>query len=512
MSEVKKTIGTQKEWMSSIQILFSLIVLMFFLYQKTVISIAEMWWTSETYAHGIAIIPFSLYMIWTNRQQLALLMPSFSWKGILLLLPFVLIWLTGALVDVLVIQQLGFLGMVWALILAVMGWTVVKHILFPLAFLFFTIPIGEGLIPVLMDITAVFTVKALILTGIPVYWEGMYFAIPSGNFEVAKACSGVRYLFASIALGSLFAYINFNGYKKRTIFIIVSILLPIIANGFRAYGIVLIAHYSNLKYAVGVDHLVYGWIFFGLIMFLLFYMGNKWGDSASEEAVAHVMPLSKNYNFNVVIPVFFLFVTSIGPIVMALTEREHVVVQGAVLQAPELRERWTRTQDASIQPWDIGFNGASHELNLIYVNGLSLARLYVAFYENESQGTEAINQGNRLYNVEQWTEVKRSTISLTLRDGEVVLNQQILRSGDYERIIWYGYDLDGFITNNIYVGKLMQAWKRLTGKDRGAAVMVFMADVTSGREDTADQLEDFVNAIYSPIQESLLNVRNRHQV
>ena len=53
-------------------------------------------------------------------------------------------------------------------------------------------------------------------------------------------------------------------------FIAASIVVPIVANWLRAYMIVMIGHLSNNKYAVGVDHLIYGWVFFGVVMMLLF--------------------------------------------------------------------------------------------------------------------------------------------------------------------------------------------------------------------------------------------------
>jgi hypothetical protein len=57
-----------------------------------------------------------------------------------------------------------------------------------------------------------------------------------------------------------------------------SIALPILANGLRAYAIVMIGHLSNMKLAVGVDHLIYGWIFFGVMLVIMFAIGILWAD------------------------------------------------------------------------------------------------------------------------------------------------------------------------------------------------------------------------------------------
>ena len=65
---------------------------------------------------------------------------------------------------------------------------------------------------------------------------------------------------------------------KRLLFVALSVIVPIIANGMRAYMIVMIAHLSDMKLALGIDHLIYGWLFFGLVMLLLFWIGSFWRD------------------------------------------------------------------------------------------------------------------------------------------------------------------------------------------------------------------------------------------
>ena len=124
-------------------------------------------------------------------------------------------------------------------------------------------PFGEFLLPVLMEYTANFTVTALRLSGIPVYREGLQFVIPSGSWSVVEACSGVRYLIASFMIGTLFAYLNYRSTRRRLVFMGVSIVVPILANWLRAYMIVMLGHLSGNTIAVGVDHLIYGWLFFG---------------------------------------------------------------------------------------------------------------------------------------------------------------------------------------------------------------------------------------------------------
>ena len=42
--------------------------------------------------------------------------------------------------------------------------------------------------------------------------------------------------------------------------------------------IVMLGHFSGMKIATGVDHLVYGWVWFGIVMFFLFWAGGFFRD------------------------------------------------------------------------------------------------------------------------------------------------------------------------------------------------------------------------------------------
>ena len=137
-----------------------------------------------------------------------------------------------------------------------------------------------------MEHTADFTVAALRLTGIPVYREGQFFTIPTGSWSVVEACSGLRYLIASVTVGVLYAYLTYRSPARRAAFVAASIVVPIVANWVRAYMIVMIGHLSGMKYAVGVDHLIYGWVFFGIVMLLLFWIGSFWREDVAPAAAA----------------------------------------------------------------------------------------------------------------------------------------------------------------------------------------------------------------------------------
>jgi len=278
------------QWRRPLAVFTLLLLAVLLFYGATGLAMVGIWERSETFAHAFVVPPISLWLIWRQRSSLALLTPRPAPLFLLPMAAVALLWLLGELAAVNAATQFALTGMLVLLVPVVFGWPVARCIAFPLGFLFFAVPFGEFALPQLMDWTAHFTVAALRLSGIPVYQEGLQFIIPSGSWSVVEACSGIRYLMASVMVGTLFAYLNYRSMTRRWIFVAFSIVLPLAANWLRAYIIVMLGHYSGNTLAVGADHLVYGWVLFGIIMVVMFMVGARWAEPDSPAPVADHIP------------------------------------------------------------------------------------------------------------------------------------------------------------------------------------------------------------------------------
>jgi exosortase/archaeosortase family protein len=159
------------------------------------------------------------------------------------------------------------------LALAVLGWRLWWVLAGPLLYLYFLVPFGAFLTPKLQDFTTVFVRHGLDLLQIPAYIDGYTIEIPEGTFYIAEACAGLRFLIASIAFGCLYALLMYRSPWRRVAFFVASIVVPIIANGIRAVGIVALGHLLGSAQAAATDHVLYGWIFFSLVILLLIALG-----------------------------------------------------------------------------------------------------------------------------------------------------------------------------------------------------------------------------------------------
>jgi exosortase A len=229
----------------------------------------DQWWNSSTFNH-ILLVPFIIgWLIWARAGELAKLQPECWWPGLIPFAGAMMLWLLGAVSSLDLFRQAGAVAALASLAITLLGPRVSAGLAFPLAYMAFLVPVGEELVPWLQMITADITIALTEASGIPAHIEGVFIDTPAGLFEVAEACSGVNFLIAMVALGTLVAHVAFRSNVRRAAFMIAAIALPIIANGIRAWGTIHIAQSQGVEFAAGVDHIVYGWVFFAIIVAVL---------------------------------------------------------------------------------------------------------------------------------------------------------------------------------------------------------------------------------------------------
>ena len=382
------TISIAPNWRRALPVFVLLLLAVLLLYRETGLAMVGIWERSETFAHAFVVPPISLWLIWRQRARLALLTPRAAPVFLLPLAGVMLLWLVGQLAAVNAATQFALTGMLVLLVPVTLGWPVARCIAFPLGFLFFAVPFGEFVMPQLMEWTAHFTVAALRVSGIPVYQEGLQFIIPSGNWSVVEACSGIRYLMASMMVGTLFAYLNYRSIKRRWIFVGVSILLPLVANWLRAYMIVMLGHLSGNKLATGADHLIYGWVFFGIIMLAMFMIGARWAEpdapppDAEQVAVAVSSPAAP-----LRVPVLAALVLMLAaPAVWLQGMDEQARLNLAALTAPDLGAQGWQPGDAPVANFKPNFENPLGELQTGYRRGDAKVGVYIGYYRQQNFG------------------------------------------------------------------------------------------------------------------------------
>jgi exosortase A len=292
------------------------------LFNPEVAAAVHTWDTSTAYNHCFLVIPIALYLLWDRRFDLVGIEPRPTPAVLLLGLPLAVVWLAAERLGIMEGRQLLAVSFVELLFLAILGKRLWWAMAGPLLYLYFLVPFGDFLTPRLQDFTTWFIQRGLDVLGVPAYIDGYVIEIPQGTFFVAEACAGLRFLIASIAFGCLYALMMYRSPVRRGVFILVSIVVPIIANGFRGLGIVYLGYLLNSAQAAAADHIIYGWLFFSFVILVLIALGLPFRqDHISTRAAAPVNePASAPYSMRGMLAVALgmVVVAAISPTIAGL--------------------------------------------------------------------------------------------------------------------------------------------------------------------------------------------------
>jgi len=444
------------------------------IFWSTTAAMADVWITNETFTHGFLILPISLWLIWEQRHRLRSVRLARDPRALLFLLPTLALWFLASLIDVAIVQELAMVAMIPLTVWWVLGLPITLALLFPLCYLFFAVPLGQSLIPPMMELTADVSVSLVQRSGVPIYRDGLSFELPTGRWAVVEECSGVRYLIASAALGTIYAYITYRSTTKRLLFVIASLVVPIIANGLRAYGIVMIGHLSGMKYAVGADHLLYGWVFFGIVIFFLFWVGGFWadreeappGDDASAPAAESTQ--TRAWSGQAMLALGLLLVVSFGTQALKGGSTESLPAD-ASLAISLSSDSWSPVDvERSEDDWRPMHNNPDLTATRGFRSAAGEVIVDVAYFHRQRENAEAVSSLNRLS--DPYEGAWKLTAQRRITNGGTELVETELTYRAEKVLVWSAYLVGDRYFASATLAKLYQAQRLLRGQHDAAWV------------------------------------------
>ena len=358
---------------------------------------AGQWWDSSTYNH-VLLVPVILgWLVGQRWPQLQRVVPTPWWPGLVLFGAALVLWVLGSFAGFSLGQQAGAVGMLGAAVLALLGPRVGAGLAFPLGYMAFLVPFGDELIPPLQTVTATLTIALVHVSGIPAAIDGVFIDTPAGLFEVAEACSGIKFLIAMIALGVLVCNVCFKSWPRRAAFMAVAIAVPVLANGVRAWGTIYVAQFKGAAYAGSFDHIIYGWIFFAVVIAVVIAAGWRWFDRPADEPLIDGVALLAS-------PLLArLGALRIGrPALLGAMALLVAAAQGWAIAADRLNAPvparidlprvpgWQRIEYHPALWWEPRASGADHRLLGRYADGQGHeVDVFFALYRGQSEGREA---------------------------------------------------------------------------------------------------------------------------
>jgi exosortase A len=483
-------------WRDALTRLLIAALVLLALFWRDAIDMAKIWWTSSTFAHCLFIAPLSGWLVWQRRQEVAVLTPRGWGLGLVPLALGASSWLLGEAGSIALFRHAGLILMLQSLVPIVLGPQVTRGVLFPLFYLVFLVPFGEEFVAPLQTLTAKLSMAFLGLAGIPAHIEGVFIQTPFGLFEVAEACSGVKFLIAMVAYGALVANVCFRSWPRRLAFMAVSVIVPIIANGIRAYGIIHISYLTSTEFAVGVDHVIWGWMFFALVMGLVMLIGwrffdrgldDQWLGAWASESAAILTSKSKPY----ALPVAAVLIAAVPVVWQQIVARTGHVPVPSEISLPQV-SGWSQTSVQQSYPWEPHFKGADHTLIGGYIapNGDQI-EVAAALFGWQEEGKEIVGFGQG--------PITPDTGWSWANDLDGPANARAMRifAPDARREVVMFYIVGGEVTGSASRVKALTLKSRLLGQDQ-AAIALIVSGETSDMRPIRPSIDRFLAAMGPP--------------
>ncbi len=458
-------------------------VLIVVTFRRDVADLAHIWWTSTTFGHCLFIGPVIAWLVWQRRAELAQLTPTGWWPGLALVAVGGFGWLMGDAASVGFARQLGLVMMLQGAVLTILGPNVGRGLLFPLAYAFFLVPFGEGLEPPLQTVTVAIVMPLLHLVGVPAVVDGVLIHAGRYYFEVAEACSGAKFVIAMVAFGVLVANLCFVSWKRRAVFLVVSVVVPVIANGFRAFGTIWAADLTSVEAATGIDHIVYGWVFFALVMAGVIALGWRWFDRAPDDPAfdpARLQAIPRHRTDLAIATALVLATVAAFPAWSAAIAGRAQPLP-AHIDLPEIAG-WHRVPVSTRAPWMPYYPGADHYLFGRYADATGAqVDMSIAVFGSQREGKELIAYGTGVLREEdRWVRVADlPKIADPAGAGGSVM--RITAPGPVERIVATWYRVGDTTTQDDTLVKIETMKARLLGGPQRAVAIHLSVEGTDPR-------------------------------
>jgi exosortase len=485
----------RRQWALSCSIFIIAVIFIVFIFLNDIGSAVYQWIYNSSYGYCLLIIPLAIQIVWTNRSRLRDLGPEPSPWGAVITAFFGAVWGAAYIAGIAEAGQFAVVGIIQGLLFTVFGGRVYRRLWLPFTLLWLLVPSGEFLIPSLQSATAVGSTFLLELSGIPTYREGLTIMVPSGAYLVAPGCSGLSFLLTALVVSLTFADMFFGGRGKKIAFVSAMLMVAVAANTLRVFLIIAVAHATDNIADIADDHLLYGWVFFSVVLLGALALGHRFRDRfparppGGPRITGPHVPLSRSVWS--LVPA--LTAAAVAPLAISIGLSE---AGSASAPAPALscgafppgarKPVWRTPSDLpnvdSVAAVDCNVGGSTFHLAL-------------AVLERPARRGKLPGLERRMINRDNWTRLQ-ITRSIILLDGRPApLQTERIGRGDTRRLVWTLFWADGDWRSPGMDALWADIKSDLAGRRRTVAVVIASDDIADDDDpapDPAALLRDFL--------------------
>jgi EpsI family protein len=339
------------------------------------------------------------------------------------------------------------------------------------------------------------------------------FSTPTAHWSVVEECSGINYLIASVVIGVLYTYLTYRSTLRRVVFVGLFVLIPLLANGIRAYLIVLLAYLTNNRLATGVDHIWLGWVLFGVVMLLMFWAASFWREdelATTSPQSPSPPPAASTTDSRVFIAVAAtILVVSVWRPAAAWVDNA-VPRQPVQLSAIADASGWSTT-GAQLVNWEPDYVNFSSRRFQVFTKGGEDVGVSIMFYRNQGEHRKLITSTNQLVKSgsPRWRVATSGRTETAVGKERLRVKTTEFTDGSDRIVAWHWYRVGGRLTASDILAKVYIALSKLSGQGDDSALVVIYTRKKDRSGSESRVLADFAAGMGEAVQRTLSDVEAR---
>lgn len=425
----------------------------------SVASLLDFWGEIHDYQQGYLIAGIAVIWLVLEARRLR---PGGSQTVVVatgMLAGSLLVWLIALRSNSLILHQMMVPAVLWSAILATTDPRVARRLLLPVAFIYFSIPVWEYLVPLLRQLSIFAAESMLGLAGVHAIVRESTVTIPEGTFRIVEGCSGKRYFMVALAVAFLAGAIHGMRRWRYVGFMAACGGLALLANWVRIFVVIYAGHVTNMKhYLVAKEHITFGNAIFVVLLLGVFFLARRVShvgaveqvDSSSAAARAESGPGSA-FRWSALLPLALLA----GTFWLVQAAETTTARSPALGYLPLATGDWQGPLPARAE-WQPHFIAPLAEVRAAYVSQGGVAvDVYVNLYGHQVQGQELVHYANSLFPGDLWErEWPQTSTAIVSRSGHRAYSFRA-RAGDGSSwLITYVYDIGGWLTGSDALAQL----------------------------------------------------------
>ena len=473
-------------------------------------------WEREEFSYGYIVPPLAILLIWHALRTLTPRPSGGWWAGVLVVILATVLAVVARAGGIPAFSYYGFILTLLSLALILYGWHGLRRLFFPIAYLFFALPLPNALYikvsTTMQHISSELGTSVIRALGYSVFLEGNVIDLGPYQLQVVEACNGLRYLFPLASFAYLVGYIYSGPAWHRVLLFLSVVPITIVINSARIALTGVLVNYQGISAAEGFMHAFEGWVIFlvGLaLMFLVLQLLLL--------VTGDLRPFTARLDLDTILPqkgkmpptvrraapavIAGTVVVGLGSaLLIGLPEGARSVPPRKPLATFPLQiDDWWGREDV-IQPG---------HLDILQVDDYIVAdfqseqrkvpvSLYVAWYDAQDRRA-TIHSPSVCMPAGGWEIAKFGTKSVVPDglDTPIAVNRTVIANGLNRQLVYYWFELRHRQLTNEFRIKLANVWDALTlGRTDGALVRVVTSILPDEEPEDADaRLQAFLGEI-----------------